>query len=111
MNENGERRNSISIPVPWGSKHIEIRGLTAIMVMLIALIAAMGTLLWDHAQYAKEFGNQYISAMKVVSQSIEDSAIAQREAACLIAKEGSARERAFSSGECRRLAEIGARRN
>lgn len=94
----------------WSGKRVA--ELITILTLLVAAVLAY--ILWEHNNNSKEnfkLGqDQFVAAMNLISGALEDNAIAQREFACLISKsQGDERERAFTTGSCRRQAEIGRR--
>lgn len=94
----------------WSGKRVA--ELITILTLLIASVLAY--IIWDHSENSKQNSRldreQFIAAMNLISGALDDNAIAQREFACLISKnQGEERERAFTTGACRRQAEIGRR--
>lgn len=98
MHEDGDRRSSVFIPTPWGK--IEIRGISALMVMILVVLILMCYILWTHLESTNKTESK-------IADAITSSAIAQREFACLIAQPQETRASSWDSGRCRRIAEIG----
>jgi len=87
----------------WSGKRM------AELISLFSLSALifLGFVLWEHKEDSKQAIDRYSAGMVVISQAIEQQAASQREFACLMAKRAEERQSAFTSGECRRYAEIG----
>lgn len=89
----------------WSGK----RSAEMITFVVLVVTAVLAYAYWRHDEETKKMSESFVSAMRLVARSIDDNAVAQREFSCLIAKEQDARKSAFSTGECRRQAEIGRR--
>ena len=47
-NGNGDKRHTITIPTPWGK--VEIRGISSVLSIILALLSVMVYGGWDHIQ-------------------------------------------------------------
>lgn len=108
-NGNGNRRHTgLEFQTKWGT--LKLRGLGTVLTLILVAIILETYVMYEHMRSTDRFSDQYIAAMRVVSESIDDAAISQRELACINSKEGEERRRAYQSGECRVQAETGTRK-
>lgn len=97
-----QRKTGIKVHTPWGP--FEIRGLGAILTLVLVANVLIAYMVWEHTAYTKGSGQNIAKAMDRI-------AISQREFSCIISKDQEERRVAFQSGECRRQARIGSYAN
>lgn len=104
---NGDRRNMLKFSLPFFGP-VEVRGFSAIIMLLAVVVLVNSVVVWRHAERSDEGDQKYLAAMGLMTNAMNDAAVAQREFACIIAKPtGAPREEAIRTDECRRWAKRG----
>ncbi len=76
--ENG-RRQTIRIPVPWGSGYIEIRGISVITSLTFTVVCMIGVMLYAHENIRDKDEDALVMRMDQLSARQQETTEAQRE--------------------------------
>ncbi len=83
-NGNERRKGYLEIPVPWSSKSIVIRGISAIMAALLIVNIALAAFVWTHEDRDLVREQTFVKILTEQNSILKEMIYAQREFTCTI---------------------------